>query len=167
MWSERRTVEIFHLPSLRAFGARVDKSLFPRRAAATCVSPTRASVVRRTWASTSTRCPRARCTVTSYWCWGHSPSRMLRAAPWSLAPLSSGSQVPDRVGESSRHRPQSGTDAGLPQRDLPTRLRDPKSMVGCDQGADLALSAKAACPPRLTLPVGTVRRLLRLPVSLH
>jgi hypothetical protein len=29
MWSERRTVEIFHLPSLRAFGARVDKSLFP------------------------------------------------------------------------------------------------------------------------------------------
>jgi predicted nucleotidyltransferase component of viral defense system len=28
MWNERQTIEIFHLLFLRAFGARVDKSLF-------------------------------------------------------------------------------------------------------------------------------------------
>ena len=28
MWSERQTIEIFHLLFLRAFGARVDKTLF-------------------------------------------------------------------------------------------------------------------------------------------
>ena len=28
MWTERQTIEIFHLHFLRAFGARVDKALF-------------------------------------------------------------------------------------------------------------------------------------------
>ncbi len=28
MWNDRQTIEIFHLLFLRAFGARVDKSLF-------------------------------------------------------------------------------------------------------------------------------------------